>query len=58
MTSKGLLDMLAHPLIGVVYGFTDNGKNGPVTDYVLATSRDSCAQKIRLLADSLAAAEC
>lgn len=53
-----LLDVLAHPLIGFVYDFSDNGQSGPVTDYVLATSRESCAQKIRLLADSLAVAEC
>ena len=52
-----LLNMLAHPLIGVVHDFRENRQSGPGTDYVLATSRDSCAQKIRLLADSLATAE-
>ena len=49
-----LLDMLAHPLIGVVYGFSNDGQSGPVTDYVLGTSRDSCARRIRLFADSVA----
>ena len=49
-----LLEMLAHPLIGVVYGFGDNGQSGQITDYVMATSRDCCAQRIRLLADSVA----
>ena len=52
-----LLEMLAHPLIGVIYGFTDNGPGEPITDFVLATSRDSSAQNIRLLADSVAGAE-
>ena len=49
-----LLEMLAHPLIGVVYGFGDNGQSGQMTDYVMATSLDCCAQRIRLLADSVA----
>lgn len=52
-----LLEMLAHPLIGVVYSFTDNGPGEPITEFVLATSRDSSAQNIRLLADSVAGAE-
>ena len=46
-----LLDMLAHPLVGVVHGFRDDGPSGPVTGYVLGTSRDSCARRIRLFAD-------
>ena len=52
-----LLEMLAHPLIGVIHSFTDNGPGEPITDFVLATSRDSSAQNIRLLADSVASAE-
>ena len=46
-----LLEILAHPLIGVIYSFTDNGPGEPITNFVLATSRDSRAQNIRLLAD-------
>ena len=49
-----LLDMLAHPLIGVVYGFTDDSHSGLVTEYVLGTSRDTCARRIRLLAEFVA----
>ena len=55
---QSLLDMLAHPLIGVVYGFRDDGQSGPATDYVLGTSRESCARRIRLFADSVAEIEC
>ena len=46
-----LLDMLAHPLVGVVHGFRDDGPSGAVMVYVLGTSRDSCARRIRLFAD-------
>ena len=46
-----LMDMLAHPLIGVVHGFSDDSHSGLVTEYVLGTSRDTCAGKIRLLAE-------
>ena len=46
-----LLEILAHPLIGVIYSFTDNGPGEPITNFVLATSRDPRAQNIRLLAD-------
>ena len=49
--------MLAHPLIGLIYGYTDNGPGESITDFVLATSRDSCARNIRLLADSVAGAD-
>lgn len=52
-----LLEMLAHPLIGIVHAFTDNGAGEPITDFVLATSRASFAQNIRLLADSVACAD-
>ena len=52
-----LLEMLAHPLIGVVFGFGENGQSGQMTEYVLANTRDCCAQRIRLLADSVANSE-
>ena len=48
-----LLDMLAHPLIGVVYGFGNDEQGGPNTDYVLGTSRDVCLQRFRILADQV-----
>ena len=52
-----LLEMLAHPLVGVVHGFGDNGQSGQITDFVMATSQDCCAERIRLLADSVASRE-
>ena len=48
-----LLDMLAHPVIGVLHRFADNQKNATHEEYVLATSRESATRKIRLLARSL-----
>lgn len=52
-----LLEMLAHPLIGVVFGFGENGQSGQMTEYVLANTQDCCAERIRLLADNVANSE-
>ena len=54
---QSLLDMLAHPLIGLVHA-QGNGNSDVKTRYVMATSRDCCARRIRLLADIVSDVEC
>jgi len=54
---QSLLDMLAHPLIGLVHA-QGNGNSEVKTNYVMATSRDCCARRIRLLADIVSETEC
>ena len=47
---QNLLDMLSHPLVGAVYGFSEDRRSGSKEGYVLATSRDACRRRIELLA--------
>ena len=47
---EGLLDMLSHPLVGAVHGFSEDQRTGLKEGYVLATSRDACRRRIELLA--------
>ena len=50
---QDLLDMLSHPLVGAVYGFSDDRRNGSKETYVLGTSRDACRRRIELLASEI-----
>ena len=47
---EGLLDVLAHPLVGAVHGFSEDRRTGLKEGYVLGTSRDACRRRIELLA--------
>lgn len=52
-----LLRVLAHPLIGVVYGFRDDATVEADEKYVVASSRSVSTQRIRILAGRVAEAE-
>ena len=52
-----LLQMLSHPLVGVVYGYRKSGADNTSSDFVLATSRGSYTHNIRLLADRVSNAK-
>ena len=54
---QSLLEMLAHPLIGLVHA-QDSGNSEAKDRYVMATGRDCCARRIRLLAEIVSEAEC